>query len=155
MNDKSKSQVNSLSHNMAMPTALEIRLRTGGSGDIQDLTPSIEECLCSAKIANGLATIFVVGSTAAITTMEFEPGLQEDIPRVLERLVPSNDTYRHELTWHDDNGHSHVQAAFLGPSLTVPVVNGKMTLGTWQQVVLIEMDTRPRERQIVVHLMGD
>jgi len=87
--------------------------------------------------------------------MEFEPGLIEDIPRVLERLVPSNDTYQHELTWNDDNGHSHVQATLLGPSLTVPLVSGQMTLGTWQQIVLIELDTRPRERQIVVQLMGD
>lgn len=138
-----------------MPAALEIRLRTNGNGDIQDLTPSIEECLAKSKVQNGLVTVFVVGSTAAISTMEFEPGLLQDIPRVLERLVPSNDTYQHELTWHDDNGHSHVQAALLGPSLTVPVVNGRMTLGTWQQVVLIELDTRSRERQIVVQIMGE
>lgn len=144
-----------ISHNIGVTTALEIHLRTSGNGDIQNLTPSIDECIGKAKFQNGLCTVFAIGSTAAVTTMEFEPGLQEDIPRVLERLVPSNDVYQHELTWHDDNGHSHVQAAILGPSLTVPVVNGQMTLGTWQQIVLIELDTRSRERQIVVHLMGE
>jgi secondary thiamine-phosphate synthase enzyme len=134
---------------------LEIRLTTAGNGDIQNLTPSIEACIQRLGFQNGLLTVIVVGSTAAITTMEYEPGLKEDIPRVLERLVPRNDVYQHELTWNDNNGHSHVCAALLGPSLSVPVVEGKMTLGTWQQVVLIELDTRSRDRQIVVQAMGE
>ena len=87
--------------------------------------------------------------------MEFEPGLIDDIPRVLEKIAPSDDVYRHEMTWNDDNGHSHVKAALLGPSITIPVVECRLTLGTWQQVVLIELDTRPRDRQIVVQAMGE
>ena len=108
-----------------------------------------------ARVAPSTATVLVVGSTAAITTLEFEPGLLKDIPRVLERIAPADDVYQHELTWHDDNGHSHVKAALLGPSITVPVADGRMTLGTWQQIVLIELDTRPRDRLVVVQAMGE
>ena len=138
-----------------MVETMEIRFRTAGEGDIQNLTPSVEECLERAGLRDGLATVLVVGSTAAITTLEFEPGLLKDIPRVLERIAPADDVYQHELTWHDDNGHSHVKAALLGPSITVPVADGRMTLGTWQQIVLIELDTRPRDRQVVVQAMGE
>jgi secondary thiamine-phosphate synthase enzyme len=115
----------------------------------------MRDCIAKSGMRNGLSTAFVVGSTAAITTMEYEPGLLEDLPRVLERIIPSDDVYRHELTWHDDNGHSHVKAALLGPSVTVPVADGVMTLGTWQQIVLIELDTRPRDRQVVVQVLGE
>lgn len=133
----------------------ELRLRTAGHGDIQDLTQAVAERVAASGVRAGIVTVFVVGSTAAITTIEYEPGLCEDLPRVLDRIAPSTDDYRHELTWNDDNGHSHVQAALLGPSLTVPVVNGRMVLGTWQQVVLVELDTRRRERRIIVQVVGE
>jgi len=142
-------------YNERMVETMEIRLRTDGEGDVQNLTPDIERCLAETGGRDGLATVFVVGSTAAITTMEFEPGLRQDVPRALARLVPADDVYKHELTWHDDNGHSHVKATLLGPSLTVPVAKGRMTLGTWQQIVLIELDTRSRERQVVVQFVGE
>lgn len=141
--------------NGSMVKSFEIRVRTSGHGNIVDLTPEVADCVEKSRMATGLATVFVVGSTAAITTIEFEPGLCRDLPRVLERLVPSTDDYRHELTWHDDNGHSHVQAALLGPSLTVPIINGRLALGTWQQTVLVELDTRPRERQVIVQIIGE
>jgi len=141
--------------NEPMVEAWEFRIKTGGQGDMQDVTPWIAKRLAESPISAGLATVSVVGSTAAITTIECEPGLCEDFPRVLERLVPSDDIYRHELTWKDDNGHSHIQAALIGPCLTVPVVNGRLCLGTWQQIVLIELDTRSRERHVAVVLMGE
>jgi secondary thiamine-phosphate synthase enzyme len=138
-----------------MVRTLEIRLHTDGEGDVQNLTPDVERCLEHSGVREGLATVFVIGSTAAISTMEYEPGLREDVPRALERIAPSNDVYRHELTWQDDNGHSHVKATLLGPSLTVPVAGGRLTLGTWQQIVLIELDTRSRDRQVVVQFVGE
>ena len=107
-------------------------------------------------IDSGVVTLFNVGSTAGITTTEFEPGLvNHDLKAGFERLAPQSARYEHEETWHDDNGHSHVRASFLGPSLTVPIVRGQMTLGTWQQIVLIEFDTRPRDRTVVCQMMGD
>jgi secondary thiamine-phosphate synthase enzyme len=103
-----------------------------------------------------MATFFVVGSTAAITTTEYEPGLvNHDIKAAFEKIAPANGRYEHEETWHDDNGHSHVRASLLGPSLTVPIVDGKLTLGTWQQIVLIDFDTRPRNRQVICQIIGE
>lgn len=138
-----------------MVQTMEVRLRTDGEGDIVNLSPDVEGCLERTGLRNGLLTVFVVGSTAAITTMEFEPGLMEDVPRVLDRIVPSDDVYKHELTWQDDNGHSHVKASLLGPSVTIPVSNGRLATGTWQQIVLIEFDTRRRDRLIVVQILGE
>lgn len=133
-----------------------IDVASTGNGQVIDLTEELEECLSRGKIAQGIVTIFVVGSTAAISTTEFEPGLvNQDLRAGAERLAPENGEYLHEKTWNDDNGHSHVRATFVGPSLTVPLVAGRLTLGTWQQVILIDYDTRPRERRIVVQAMGE
>ena len=103
-----------------------------------------------------MAVVFVVGSTAAITTIEFEPGLvNEDIDRAMEKIAPADGRYLHEETWHDDNGHAHVRASLVGPSLSVPIVDGQMTLGTWQQIVLIDFDTRTRTRKIICQIVGE
>ncbi len=104
---------------------------------------------------NGIITLFVVGSTAAITTIEYEPGLQQDFPNMLEKIAPKGIKYQHDNTWHDGNGHSHLKASLIGPSLTIPFINGQTSLGTWQQIVFVEMDTRSRERKIVVQIIGD
>jgi secondary thiamine-phosphate synthase enzyme len=130
-----------------------LHIRTKGESDMSDLTSEVARVVSASGVSAGLVTVFVVGSTAAITTIEFEPGLLEDLPAALERIAPWNGTYKHEETWHDDNGHSHVRASLIGPSLTVPIVQGKMPLGTWQQIVLIEMDTRARNREIVVQVL--
>ena len=131
-----------------------ITLSTQGQGDIIDITPKIQAIVTRHEISAGIACIFVPGSTAAITIIENEPGLKKDINIFLEKIIPRNNFYHHHETWHDDNGSSHVRAAMIGPSLTIPIVNGELTLGTWQQIVLIECDTRSRKRTIVVQLMG-
>lgn len=123
--------------------------------DIKDITSEIENFIQEKKLKNGFAVIFSVGSTAAISTMEYEPGLVKDIQSALERIAPSNIYYEHHKTWHDYNGKSHVRATILGPSLIVPFVNGKLTLGTWQQIVVINLDTRAREREVVIQLIGE
>lgn len=125
-------------------------IRTSGQGDAHDITPLVARAV--GGVRSGLATVFVVGSTAAVTTIEFEPGAIEDLNAVLERLAPRSGEYRHHERWGDDNGSSHVRAAMLGPSLTIPVVEGELTLGTWQQILLLELDTRPRERELVIHV---
>lgn len=126
-----------------------------GNSDVVDLTEPVAKILSEHKLREGLATVFVSGSTASITTTEFEPGLRRDIPDSLHRLVPAGSRYHHDDTWHDGNGHSHVRAALMGPSLTVPFSGGELLLGTWQQIVLIDHDNRPRDRAIVVQLMGN
>jgi secondary thiamine-phosphate synthase enzyme len=125
-----------------------------GNSEVVDLTEPVAKILAQHKLREGLATIFVSGSTASITTTEFEPGLRRDIPDSLQRLVPSGGRYHHDDTWHDGNGHSHVRAAFMGPTLSVPFSDGELLLGTWQQIVLVDHDNRPRDRVIVVQLMG-
>lgn len=133
-----------------------IELDTKGNAQVVNVTVNVADALASGGIQNGTVTIFVVGSTAGVTTTEFEPGLAlHDIAAFFEKIAPEHDFYRHEETWHDDNGHSHIRASLLGPSLTVPVVAGKMTLGTWQQIVLIDFDTRPRRRRIIAQVIGD
>lgn len=128
---------------------------TRGNSHVIDLSSPIRDCLAEALIRNGIATFFVIGSTAAISATEYEPGLAtHDLAALFERLAPANGHYQHEATWNDDNGHSHVRATLLGPSLTVPLVDGQLTLGTWQQIILIDFDTRPRQREIVVQLIG-
>jgi secondary thiamine-phosphate synthase enzyme len=129
-------------------------VRTKGQGDAHDITPAVAKAIQNAGVRDGIATVFVVGSTAAITTIEFEPGAISDFNALLDRLAPRNADYRHHLRWGDDNGSSHVRAALLGPSITVPIVDGVLSLGTWQQIMLLEVDTRSRERQIVVQMMG-
>ncbi|MEX0891809.1 MAG: secondary thiamine-phosphate synthase enzyme YjbQ [Gemmatimonadota bacterium] len=133
-----------------------IRLDTRGNDQILDLTEELRAVVRACGIRCGQATAMVVGSTAALTTLEFEPGLVEhDLAAALERLAPRDGRYAHEETWHDDNGHSHVRAALIGPSLALPVVDGELPLGTWQQAVLIDLDTRPRRREVVVTVVGD
>ena len=128
---------------------------TKGQGDAHDVTDLIAATVASAGCGAGIVTVFVVGSTAAVTTIEFEPGAVADLNRMFERIAPRRDDYRHHLRWGDDNGSSHVRAALLGPSLTIPFAEGKLLLGTWQQVMLLELDTRPRQRQIVLQIVGE
>lgn len=133
-----------------------IRRETRGNGHILDLTEDVQRVVAESDVRTGQATLMVVGSTAALTTLEFEPGLVEhDIVAALERIAPEGGRYRHEETWHDDNGHSHVRASLIGPSLALPIVGGAVPLGTWQQVVLIDLDTRARDRVVVVTVVGE
>jgi secondary thiamine-phosphate synthase enzyme len=133
-----------------------VTLESRGHTHVLDLTHRVEERLAQGKIRDGIVTVFVIGSTAAITATEFEPGLAtSDLREAYERIAPERAHYKHHETWNDDNGHSHVRATVTGPSLTVPLVEGKMTLGTWQQIVLLDFDTRPRRREIVVQVIGE
>jgi secondary thiamine-phosphate synthase enzyme len=132
-----------------------LRRRTSGHGDMHDLTDEAAEVVRRSGIRTGLAHLFVVGSTAALGAIEFEPGLRGDLPELLDLLIPPSRDYGHERAWHDGNGHSHLQATLLGPSLTVPITDGRLVLGTWQQVFLLECDTRPRDRTIVVTVLGE
>jgi len=132
----------------------EIHLSTKGEVDIINITDDVQKIVDASGIKNGFALIFCVGSTCAVSTIEYEPGLKKDIPKALDRLFPKDIYYHHEETWHDGNGHSHVRATFLKPDLMVPVVKGKLTLGTWQQIIFLELDIRSRSRKIVVQVMG-
>ena len=133
----------------------EIHVSTRGNDHILDVTPPLQEIVAAAGISIGQLTVMVVGSTAALTTLEFEPGLVDhDMTALLERLAPKDGVYQHELTWNDDNGHSHLRASLIGPSLAIPIVDGNLPLGTWQQVVLVDCDTRPRERRLAVAVVG-
>lgn len=127
---------------------------TRGNSEVLDITEQVGEILSRQKMQEGNVTVFVVGSTASITTTEFEPGLRKDIPEALDKLAPKNHRYHHDDTWHDGNGHSHVRAAMMDCSITIPFVNGSLMLGTWQQIVLVDHDNRPRERTIVVQTIG-
>jgi secondary thiamine-phosphate synthase enzyme len=139
-----------------MSTFIEkIPLDTRGEGDIRDITPQVEKITKRSGIKNGLACVFNPGSTGAVTTLEYEPGLLVDLPDALEKMAPKEATYQHELRWHDGNGHSHVRASILGPSLTVPLENGNLLLGTWQQIVFIELDVHHRSRNLLVQIVGD
>lgn len=131
-----------------------IQLSSKGQDDVIDITKQVSNVVKNSNIENGTVTIFVVGSTAAITTIEYEPGLINDFPEMLSRIIPKNIEYEHDNTWHDGNGHSHVRASLVGPSLTVPIIDSKLTLGTWQQIVLLEMDTRPRNRTLILQIMS-
>ena len=128
---------------------------TKGQGDARDITSVVSRVVAESGAQSGIATIFVVGSTAGMTTLEFESGVVHDIDEALERAVPRDHDYRHHLKWHDDNGSSHVRAAIVGPSVVVPFHDGKLVLGTWQQIVLLEFDTQPRRRQLVIQIMGE
>lgn len=129
-------------------------ISTRGDSEVCDITRNVTAVLAQHKLREGLVTVFVSGSTASVTTTEFEPGLRKDIPEALDRLAPRKIRYHHDETWHDGNGFSHVRAAVMGPSLTIPFSHGELVLGTWQQIVLIDHDNRPRERTIVVQVMG-
>lgn len=132
-----------------------LSLKTRGEVDIIDITSEVERVVSSSGVKNGIVVVFNRGSTGAISTIEYEPGLIEDLPAALERLFPKGIEYKHHLRWHDGNGHSHIRATFLKPSLSIPVVEGSMPLGTWQQIVFIELDVRPRERNIIVQVVGE
>ena len=133
----------------------EINLRTQGDGDIQDITAKIEKQVLDSQLTSGMVTVFVAGSTAGITTIEYEPGLVSDLHSLFEKIAPKNIPYGHNARWEDGNGFSHVRASLLGASPTVPFSDRKMLLGTWQQIVLVEFDNRPRQRTIVVQIMGE
>lgn len=120
-----------------------------------DITPRVREALEQSGIHEGMALIFVPGATGALSTIEFEPGLQRDFPALMEKLIPRRQVYHHNETWGDGNGHSHLRATLLGPSLTIPVRAGGLVLGTWQQIVFLEFDNRPRERRLAIQFMGE
>lgn len=132
-----------------------LHLRTRGDYDVQDITSHIAQAVQESKLKTGIVTIFCPGSTGGLTTIEFESGVVEDLHQVLDEITPPDRPYRHHLRWHDDNGHSHIRAALMGPSLTVPLVDGALTLGTWQQIVFCDFDTSPRSRELVVQIMGE
>ncbi len=133
----------------------ELTLRSRGSYDVQDITEAVARAVKESKLATGIVTLFCPGSTGGITTIEFEEGVIHDLRVVLDEITPPHRAYRHHLRWHDDNGHSHLRAALIGPSLTVPFVNGELTLGTWQQIVFCDFDTAPRTRTLIVQMMGE
>ena len=130
-------------------------ITTTGQGDVHDVTGVAAAAVSQSGLRSGIVTVFVVGSTAGITTLEFESGVIADLDRALESLAPRHGEYQHHLRWHDDNGSSHVRAALVGPSVTVPIVDGRMVLGTWQQIALVELDTSGRHREVVVQVMGE
>ncbi len=130
-------------------------IETNGYTDCRNITPEVENAVGNSGITSGIATVFVPGSTAGVTTIEFEDGVVSDLSGALERLIPKDMNYEHNKRWHDGNGFSHVRAAFLGPSLTVPFADGKLQLGTWQQIVLLDFDNRKRTRRYLINIMGD
>jgi secondary thiamine-phosphate synthase enzyme len=132
-----------------------LTVNTNGNGDTLDITPGVTRAIKESKLSSGVVTLFIIGSTAALTTIEYEEGAVADLGRVLEKIAPRHGEYEHHLRWGDDNGHSHVRAALLGPALSVPFIGAQLTLGTWQQIILIDFDTRPRQREIVAQIMGE
>jgi secondary thiamine-phosphate synthase enzyme len=133
----------------------ELNLHTQGNCDVQDITPQVQGAVRDSGLQAGIATLFCPGSTGGLTTIEYESGVVADLRQVLDEIVPPDRDYRHHLRWGDDNGHSHVRAALIGPSLTVPFVEGRLTLGTWQQIVFLDLDTRPRSRRLVLQILGE
>ena len=134
---------------------MDIHVSTKGRTAVHDLTEQLTKQLKESALKNGTATLFVIGSTAGITTIEYEPGLVKDIKIAYEKVAPEEGHYHHHDTWGDDNGNAHVRASMLGPSLVVPFVDGAFRLGTWQQVILVDFDTRPRNREVLVQFMGE
>jgi secondary thiamine-phosphate synthase enzyme len=132
-----------------------VQLKSSKENDIIDFTEKTSEALKESKLENGIVTAFVSGSTSAITTIEFEPGLRYDFPKMLSRIIPKDIQYHHDDTWNDGNGHSHVRASLIGPSLSIPFSNGRLILGTWQQIAMLELDTRQRERVITLQILGE
>ena len=138
-----------------MVVTRELNIRTQGGFDVQDITAQVARAVKESKLTAGIVTVFCPGSTGGLTTIEFEDGVVHDLQQVLDEITPPDRDYRHHLRWHDDNGHSHIRAALMGPSLTVPFVEGALTLGTWQQIVFCDFDTSPRQRTLIVQMMGD
>ena len=132
-----------------------IELSAGGFSDVRDITGEVSAIVAESGISSGTVTVFVPGSTGSITTIEFEPGVVEDLKEAIEKIAPSEKTYKHDERWGDGNGFSHVRAALMKPGLTVPVVSGEMTLGTWQQIVFIDFDNKARSRKLVVQVVGE
>ena len=132
-----------------------VSIETSGHRDMHDITDLVAHVVARSAIETGVAHVFNIGSTGSVGMVEFEPGLQRDVPEILDKLIPPSRDYGHELAWHDGNGHSHLQATLLGPSLSVPVTDGDLALGTWQQIFHLECDIKPRRRTIVVTVMGD
>jgi len=134
----------------------ELSIKTKGNCDVINITDQVVAAVTRSGLASGTVTVFNVGSTAGVTTTEYEPGLADyDLRAAFEKIAPENARYEHEETWHDDNGHAHVRASLLGPSLSVPVVDGRLKLGTWQQIILIDFDTRSRTRTVICQMVGD
>ncbi len=133
----------------------ELQLRTKGGYDVQDISDYVMRAVEESQLTSGTVTVFCPGSTGGLTTIEYESGVVQDLKQVLDAITPPDRDYRHHERWGDDNGRSHIRAALIGPSLTVPFVGGRLTLGTWQQIVFCDFDTRPRTRSLVVQIMGE
>ncbi len=139
----------------AMTHQERFMISTSGHHDMHDVTGEVASIVARSGISTGIAQVFNIGSTGAIGAIEFEPGLQRDLPEILDKLMPPSRDYGHEQAWHDGNGHSHLQATTLGPTLSIPVADGRPVLGTWQQIFHLECDIKPRQREIVVTVIGD
>jgi secondary thiamine-phosphate synthase enzyme len=133
----------------------EIQLHTKGNCDIHDITSQLKEAITTTNLSNGTVTVFTPSSTSGLTTVEYESGALADIERLLDEIIPPDRDYRHNLRWGDGNGHSHVRAALIGPSLTIPFVKGRLSLGMWQQVIFLDFDNRSRSRRLLVQIMGE
>ena len=133
----------------------EIHIDTNGEVDIINITSQLENTIKKSTIKNGIICVYIAGSTGALTTIEYEPGLIKDLPRAMEIIAPKNHHYDHHETWHDDNGHSHIRASFIGPSITIPIRDRKLIHGTWQQIVFLELDTKPRKRTLYIQIIGE
>jgi len=136
-----------------MAKIFRIKKATKGNTDIVNITDDVNKAIKKSEIEEGIANVFVVGSTAGLTTIEYEPGLEKDLKAFFEKVIPRDIKYSHEERWHDDNGHSHIRASLLKPNLSVPIIDNKPALGTWQQIVLVDFDTRGREREIIVSVV--
>ena len=132
-----------------------ISLSTNGNADIQDITDQIANAVSKSGLISGIATVFCPSSTSALTTIEYESGALNDLRRLFDEIIPADREYAHNERWHDGNGHSHIRAALVGPSMTIPFVDGQLSLGTWQQVIYVDFDNRPRQRKLVVQLIGE
>lgn len=132
-----------------------IQLNTSGNADVQDITPQVAQVVRSSKVNNGTVTIFCPSATSALTTLEYESGCVSDLRRLFEEILPQDKAYAHNARWQDGNGHSHIRAALLGPSLTIPLVAGNLTLGTWQQIIYVDFDVRSRRRELVLQIIGE
>jgi secondary thiamine-phosphate synthase enzyme len=133
----------------------KISLQTKGENQMINITHEVVSAVRETRMKDGIVTVFIPGATGALTTIEYEPGLLEDFPNMLERVAPKNASYEHEKRWHDGNGHSHVRASLIGPSITIPFINRELTLGTWQQIVFIELDIHNRNRNLVIQIIGE
>ena len=134
---------------------LSLTLSSRGHADIQDITGPLTTCIGDSGLQNGILTVFCPSSTSAVTTIEYEPGVVSDLKRLFDEIIPANRPYAHDAAWGDENGHSHVRAALLKASLTVPFISGRLTLGAWQQIIYVDFDNRPRRRELVVQIIGE